>query len=330
MSRGIKLRKWSAAEDRLLLSNVNEFLSAGETPDYRTIASNISHRSPKQCRERYENSLQPDVKRGEWSFEETLRLGRLMSVHGQNWAAIKTQIPTRTYNAVKKKGRKLLGEIVDRNSIPKGTNSKATSTWSESEFRSLLALHRDESLEFEKANDYLFLALRLRTGRSEAEIERQLIQSCDCATCFDIKEQINAFDTSLVVGDLSKFKDRWSVWKAAEISNKLESGPSTKFGTKSSRRASTISTSSASTMASFESAPKRQRRDFVDTWSTAQDFSAIDFNILPLDLPSETINFGVDFGAMNFGNQSPTLEEVSTATPTNGLKEFDLSFLLPL
>lgn len=268
-----KLRKWTESENEQLLILVNEYLAKGNSPDYRNIAKRIIHRSAKQCRERYENSLQPDVKRGEWSFDETLNLARLMSVYGQNWAAVKDQLKTRTYNAIKKKGRKLLGEIVDRHSIPEGTTSKARSNWVSEETNRLLQIHHELVTPGDKQNDYLFLALQLKSGRSEAEVERQLIQKCLCHSCRSLNSEVMAFHCSVEhLPDIAGFKERWSVWKSNQVAEELAfRGPKNlRYKSRSrtsSRRESTISNSSDVTMISTSSKRIKLERTEEDCYS---------------------------------------------------------------
>lgn len=335
-----KLRKWTSVEDMKLISSVNEYLSVGSIPDYRMIAKRINHRSPKQCRERYENSLQPDVKRGEWSFDETLILAQLMTSHGQNWAAVKDQLKTRTYNAIKKKGRKLLGEIVDRNSIPKGNSSKATSNWSGKEFKELLKLHLNSELGFEKQNNYLNLALTLRTGRSEAEIERKLVQNCNCSECSSIKRQIADFAQTDddFMPDIAGFKERWSLWKSNEVVQDLQVRGPKKTRFKSTRRASTISTSSDATMATQTSKRIKYEEDEFSvgtTMSVHETFfpfeksimtptTEIVFNMFP-KTPTTEQQFSWPILQNPFAPQAQ--QSISSQIKT---EEFDLSFLFPV
>ena len=68
---------------------------------WNNIASLVPGRSPKQCRERWINHLNPDVRNGTWNPEEDRVLLRLHSIHGNQWAKISKLIPGRTDNAVK-------------------------------------------------------------------------------------------------------------------------------------------------------------------------------------------------------------------------------------
>ena len=58
-------------------------------------------RAGKQCRERWHNHLQPDIKRGPWSEEEERALIAAHEKLGNRWADIAAEIPGRTENAVK-------------------------------------------------------------------------------------------------------------------------------------------------------------------------------------------------------------------------------------
>ena len=58
-------------------------------------------RAGKQCRERWHNHLQPDIKRGPWTEEEERALIAAHEKLGNRWADIAAEIPGRTENAVK-------------------------------------------------------------------------------------------------------------------------------------------------------------------------------------------------------------------------------------
>jgi hypothetical protein len=61
----------------------------------------IPGRSGKQCRERWMNSLCPDVKKGNWTAEEDARIFKLYNKHGPHWSVISKQVEGRTENSVK-------------------------------------------------------------------------------------------------------------------------------------------------------------------------------------------------------------------------------------
>mmetsp|Transcript_22774 Transcript_22774/g.40962 ORF Transcript_22774/g.40962 Transcript_22774/m.40962 type:complete len:224 (+) Transcript_22774:458-1129(+) len=61
----------------------------------------IPGRSGKQCRERWMNSLCPDVKKGNWTSEEDAMIFKLYNKHGPRWSVISKMIEGRTENSVK-------------------------------------------------------------------------------------------------------------------------------------------------------------------------------------------------------------------------------------
>jgi hypothetical protein len=80
-------RRWSAEEDERLTQLV------ANAPDFHKISwaelsSQMENRSAKQCRERYINSLKPEVKKGLWTEDEDENILRLQSVLGNQWSKI--------------------------------------------------------------------------------------------------------------------------------------------------------------------------------------------------------------------------------------------------
>ena len=61
----------------------------------------IPGRNGKQCRERWCNNLDPDVKKGKWSVEEDTSIFNMFQSAGPKWAYIAKFLPGRTENSIK-------------------------------------------------------------------------------------------------------------------------------------------------------------------------------------------------------------------------------------
>ena len=57
---------WNDMTDAMLLQQISKY----GPQSWEKIATNIEHRSGKQCRERWKNQLNPFLKKGVWSAEE--------------------------------------------------------------------------------------------------------------------------------------------------------------------------------------------------------------------------------------------------------------------
>jgi len=95
---GVKLKgQWTADEDGLLTELVEKY----GTSRWSYIARALYGRVGKQCRERWNNHLAPDIKRGAWSVEEEETFIQSHIELGNKWSDIAKRLEGRTENSVK-------------------------------------------------------------------------------------------------------------------------------------------------------------------------------------------------------------------------------------
>jgi hypothetical protein len=93
-----KMREsWSKEEDDLIRRLVTKY----GPKKWSRIASFLPGRIGRQCRERWCNHLNPDLKKEGWTLEEDALIINAHRVHGTKWAKIAALLPGRSDNAIK-------------------------------------------------------------------------------------------------------------------------------------------------------------------------------------------------------------------------------------
>ena len=90
-------KPFSVEEDQLLI----RFVAVHGARNWSSLARQMGTRTPKQCRERWHNHLDPNINKGPWTFEEDRIVAMKQKELGNRWADIARFLPGRTDTLVK-------------------------------------------------------------------------------------------------------------------------------------------------------------------------------------------------------------------------------------
>ena len=118
----------------------------------------MSTRTGKQCRERYFNHLQPNVKKGGWTKEEDMLILDLQVKMGNQWSSMSKLLPGRTDNAIKNRYHAMMkAKLVQAGQPVSSYRSRAMSYSSDVTVGSTMSNKssiKSESLKSENNSDY--------------------------------------------------------------------------------------------------------------------------------------------------------------------------------
>ncbi|CAD8175849.1 unnamed protein product [Paramecium pentaurelia] len=117
---------WGQNEDEALVRIISEFQAQNKGNKWSQIATELNkttglnvHRNGKQCRERWNNHLNPSINRNPWQQLEDLELMRLAIQNGKKWALISKKLKQqRSENNVKNRFNCLMRKEKSGKNIP--------------------------------------------------------------------------------------------------------------------------------------------------------------------------------------------------------------------
>ena len=104
---------FTEAEDEL----IREYVKENGPQNWPRITSFLPNRSPKQCRERWFNHLDPSVVKRAWTPDEDDIIFRNYQKLGPKWSVIAKMIPGRTDNAIKNRWNSSISKRISVNPV---------------------------------------------------------------------------------------------------------------------------------------------------------------------------------------------------------------------
>jgi hypothetical protein len=102
-SKSNQKRKFTRQEDY----NIIEIIDSNGNKDWELISTLMTNRNPRQCKERWENYLNPIINQSPWTKEEDEKLINLRNEIGSHWVSISCAFKGRVDIALKNRWKYL-------------------------------------------------------------------------------------------------------------------------------------------------------------------------------------------------------------------------------
>ncbi|CAD8199812.1 unnamed protein product [Paramecium octaurelia] len=152
-------KNWQLDEDNALLQNCQQL-----NFNWKRVSKNMNQmgfkRSGKSCKERFQNQLNPQINKDQWSQNEIDKLFELQIKHGNKWRIIAKELPNRTDGLIKNYFYSLVRKVLRRLSkaINRNKNgSKMTKTLKPSVISQIFCANQDESKQQTVSLEFAYL-----------------------------------------------------------------------------------------------------------------------------------------------------------------------------
>lgn len=107
---GVKV-KFTPEEDKKLI----DLVKSSKVQNWSEIALKLGGRNARQCRERWNNYLNPDLRTDPWTEEEDKLLMDKYRIHGTHWNKISKSFKNRSDNSIRNRWQLLVRHLEKRN-----------------------------------------------------------------------------------------------------------------------------------------------------------------------------------------------------------------------